>query len=140
MDAGFNVTISEDNVVKFYKESDKGLRLDWIKNFTRMIPCEVIDAKVKLDNLKIFDNYVVMHYDPDAKSYAMTQQEIEDAKDPILFGVIEGSRKLYFVGDWVDEVCDLTLDALVTELGGDGIDEHQLKVNMYGDVNLIDCE
>jgi hypothetical protein len=140
MDAGFKVAISEENIVKFYKESKKGLRLDWVKNFSRMIPCDIVDTKVKLDALKVFDNYVVMHYDPEAKSYAMTNQEIEDAKDPILFGIIEGSRKLYFVGDWIDEVCDLTLDELVTELGGEGIDEHTLKVNVYGDINGIPCE
>lgn len=34
-------------------------------------------------------------------------------KDPILFGVIAGSNKLYFIGDWIDEYCDLRFDDVV---------------------------
>ena len=40
----------------------------------------------------------------------MTAKEIEKAKDPILFGVIKESNKLFYVGDWIDEHCDLTLE------------------------------
>lgn len=43
----------------------------------------------------------------------MTQKEKEKAKDPILFGVIQGSRKLYFIGDWIDDYCDLTLEKMM---------------------------
>jgi hypothetical protein len=28
-----------------------------------------------------------------------------------------GSRKLYFVADWIDEKCDLTLDDIAEKLG-----------------------
>jgi len=34
---------------------------------------------------------------------------------------MEGSRKLYFVGDWVDEFCDLQLDQIADALGKDAI-------------------
>ncbi len=40
---------------------------------------------------------------------------------PILFGVIKGRRRLYFVGDWVDEFCDLTFDQIADALGKDNI-------------------
>lgn len=88
--------------------------MDYIKNYARPIPQEVIDKKLKADNLHVFDNYVVLHYDPQKKSYAQTskEKEIERQKkaDPILFGLIKGSRNLYYVADWIDEYCDLTLD------------------------------
>ena len=54
----------------------------------------------------------------------MTKKEKEIKKDPILFGVIKKSRKLYYVADWKDEVCDLTLDKMFSELG-----ENVLKIN-----------
>lgn len=122
---GANMTkfIKEEDVVRFYKGCKKGLRLDWVKNFTRTIPEDIIDKKLELDALGVFDNYVILHYDPDAKSYAETQQEKERRKDPILFGVMKGKRQLYFVGDWIDELCDLTLDQVADALGSEVIKE-----------------
>lgn len=109
--------ISEEKLVDLVKKTEKGLRLDWIKNFTRVIPKEVIEAKRKADELKIFDNYVVLHYDPEKKAVKQTKKEEEKERkkkaDPILFGVIEHSRDLYYITDWVDEKCNLTLDELV---------------------------
>jgi len=43
--------------------------------------------------------------------------EIDAKRDPILFGVIDGKRKLYFVGEWEDEYCNLTLDQMADVLG-----------------------
>ena len=37
-------------------------------------------------------------------------------RDPIVFGVIAGSNKLYYITDWVDEYCDLTLAKFVDTL------------------------
>lgn len=122
-------TITEEQVVTFYKESDKGIRLDWIKNFNRIIPTPIVEKKVEMDGFKIFDNYVVMHYDPNKKSYKKTQEEIDKEKDPILFGVIKGINKLYFIADWQDEYCDLTLDAFIDKFGKDGIDANNITVN-----------
>jgi hypothetical protein len=127
---GLKTVITEDQVIEFYKESEKGIRLDWVKNFSRIIPSEIINTKKMLDELCVFDNYVVMHYDPNMKSYKMTKAEKEKRKDPILFGVIKGSRKLYFVGDWIDEVCDLTLDTLVSKFGEDAIKQNDISVNI----------
>ena len=113
--------VSEDTIVRFVKQSPKGLRLDWVANFTRPIPEDLLDLKKKADEREAFDNYVVLHYDPDAKSWAETQAEKEARKDPILFGVMEGSRKLYYVGDWKDEFCDLTLDEIADQLGQEAV-------------------
>lgn len=109
--------ITEEQLVRFVRKAKKGLRLDWIKNFTRMVPETVIRWKEKADDRCVFDNYVVLHFDPEAKSWEETAKEKELRKDPILFGVLRGRRRLYFIGDWVDEFCDLTLDQLADVLG-----------------------
>jgi hypothetical protein len=110
--------LTEETVVKFAKKSPKGIRLDWIKNFARIIPDEIIEKKKMLDDRYIFDNYVIMHYDPEGKATQMTNAEIQAAKkDPILFGVVRNSRKLYYVGDWVDEHCNLTIAQMAEVLG-----------------------
>jgi hypothetical protein len=101
-----------------YIEGRKGLALTWMKNFARIIPDDVVHLKVLADEREIFDNYVVLHYDPKGTNVADTKEEIERKKDPILFGVFEGRRRLYFVGDWEDEFCNLTLDKIADTIGG----------------------
>lgn len=49
------------------------------------------------------------------------EKKVEKERDPILFGsfidrtVDEMSQRMYYLGDWVDEYCDLTLDKLVSQ-------------------------
>lgn len=106
--------ISEEDIVKLEKNSKRGLCIDYIENFARIIPDEVLEAKEKADEMHIFDNYVVVHYDPNDTGSKKTEKEIkEEKKDPILFGIIAGSTNLYFVADWIDEYCDLTFDKAI---------------------------
>jgi len=111
--------VTEEDVVKFYKKAnlnDRMLKLTWIKNYARMIPEDVIEAKKKFDGSELFDNYVILHFDKFDNSTQMTKAEVEKAKDPILFGVLKGTRNLYYIGDWIDEYCDLTLDKFLSTL------------------------
>jgi len=117
--------ITEERIVAFYKQSKKGLRFDWVRHFLRPIPDEIVAKKARADELHLFDNYAVLHYDPKEKSFAETEADkiAKEARkrDPILFGLMQGRRILYFVGDWVDEVCDLTLDQIADALGREAV-------------------
>lgn len=126
--------VSEENIVKFYKQCKKGLRLDYVRNFTRIIPESVTSHKIRADELGLFDNYVVLHYDPQAKSYAETEAEKARRKDPILFGLMKGRRQLYVVGDWIDEVCDLTLDQFAEQMGRGAVESLDNRAHPYRDV------
>lgn len=114
---GAYYAISEQRVVDFAKKTERGVELTYLKNFTRPIPQESIDKVIKANEYEVFDNYVVMHYDPKGEHRAETRKEEAKRKDPIIFGVIAGSRKLYYITDWIDEYCDLTLDKFVDTLG-----------------------
>lgn len=118
---GLKKYVTEDDIIKFYKQCQKGLRLDFVCNFTRQIPPEVAAQKTRADEIGVFDNYAILHFDPEAKSYAETHEQKQLRKDPILFGLIEDRRVLYFVGDWIDEYCDLTLDQIAEALGQDAV-------------------
>ena len=118
---GHTQFIEELKAVEFFKQARRGVRLDWVRNFIRPIPEKIVNLKLSMDRRGIFDNYVVMHYDPELKSWAETEAELEARRDPILFGLIEGRRRLYFVGDWVDETCDLTLDQIADQLGANAV-------------------
>ena len=113
--------ISEEQLINFSKKvTTKDVCLTYIKNFTRPIPEDVVEKLVEANKLEVFDNYVIMHYDPKKKAVKPTEKEIAKEtikkRDPILFGVISGSRKLYYIADWIDEYCDLTLEKFVETL------------------------
>lgn len=118
---GFDCKISEEQVVEFVKRAESGIRLDYIENFARPIPEDVIKIKLKADDLLAFDNYCVMYYDKESKSYKQTEAEKEAERrkctDPILFGLISGSKNLYYIADWIDEYCDLTLEEFLKVSG-----------------------
>lgn len=124
--SGFSQYIELKQLQDLQKKCKRLLDLDYITNFTRIIPPEVAERKIKADELHVFDNYVVLHYDPTGAMTAMTeeeeQREIRRKADPVLFGVIEGSTKLYYIGDWVDEYCDLTWDQIVEKIGSSKLD------------------
>lgn len=128
--AGKFKLLTEEDIIAFAENSPKALCLDYINNYVRVIPNEVIEKKMEFDELEVFDNYVILHYDFDGGSTDMTQEEkkkeVAKAKDPILFGVINGSKKLYYIGDWIDEYCDLTLDKIVEVLGKDTVESKYL--------------
>lgn len=123
---GFNKYIDLKNLQELQKKCVRLLDLDYIANFTRIIPPEVAEKKLLADKLHVFDNYVVLHYDPTGASREMTEeekmQEIKRKADPVLFGVILGSTKLYYIGDWVDEYCDLTWEQIVEKIGESVLD------------------
>ena len=108
--------VTEDQVVNFVKKTEKGVRLTYVKNYMRVIPPEVVEKINEVNKLEIFDNYAVLHYDPECMAYAETIEETKKRRDPILFGLIRGSNKLYYITDWIDEFCDLTLDKFVETL------------------------
>lgn len=127
---GLRKVVTEKNIVDFAKKSPRALKLDWIQNFARLIPGKVIDVKMNADEKHIFDNYCVLHFDPDNKGSQQTNAEKAKAKDPILFGVIAGSTKLYYVAAWIDEFCDLTFDKLVETLGEEAIKANDLTTEI----------
>ena len=120
--SGFNKYIELSQLQALQKKCHRLLDLDYITNFTRIIPSDVAEKKVKADELHVFDNYVILYYDPTgALNTDMTeeeqQREIQRKVDPVLFGVIEGSTKLYYIGDWIDEYCDLSWEEIVNKIG-----------------------
>lgn len=140
--AGFLNYVTEAQMIKALTNADKKFRLDWIQNFNRSIPAPIVKVKTDLDNeLKAFDNYIIMHYDPFNKNDVMTKtqkkKEIEKAKDPILFGVIAGSRKLYVIADWIDEYCDLTFDKLTDMTDTEKLQYAEYQLNNGSKVEIF---
>lgn len=82
----------------------------------REIPDDLVETIEKART--IFDELYVVFTDYTGKEERKVEKERRD-KDPILFGSFKNQTnvadRFYFLGDWVDEYCDLTLDKLVEQ-------------------------
>ena len=128
---GLYYIVTEEQMVSFVKQCERGIKLDYIKNFTRPLPQEVVSKIERVNQLEVFDNYVVLYYDPEGKIYKETAREEAKRRDPIVFGVIAGSTKLYYIADWVDEYCDLTLEKFIDAIGVKQEELHMDYPNLY---------
>jgi hypothetical protein len=118
-----------------YKNKIKGGHISDTKleEYTRVIPRDVLKKKKAVE--MIFDGFVVYHYYEDAvekkleKKQKMSEDEKSKMRDPILFGYIKETDRLYFIADWEDEYCDLTFEEIVDVIG-------ENKLTKYPDLTL----
>ena len=117
IELGITTFIYKD-VIEDYIENvaDKTVKIVELSRYMREIPDELVDTITKAK--EIFDEFYVVFTDYTGKEERKVEKERRD-KDPILFGVFKNSSnvadRFYFLGDWVDEYCDLTLDKMVSE-------------------------
>lgn len=106
-----------DLINKLKKENATYLSLARIEDYIHPIP-DSESAIIRKAN-GIFDNLYILFTD-----YTnTTKKEIQKEKDPIVFGTLsvksdkdrelKESTRLYYITDWEDEYCDLTLDKLL---------------------------
>jgi hypothetical protein len=114
---GFTHYIDKATLQRFIDRSSKKIiKLTKLKNYIRVIPKNVRVKLERAQKAKLFDEYVVLHTDPDNKAVEKTSEE---KKDPILFGIVNESPLYYVVGDWIDKYCDITMDKIFAELSQD---------------------
>jgi hypothetical protein len=99
-----------------------------LKNFPRLIPAKVQKKLDAVRRLKIFDEYVVLYNDPLNTALVKTNKEKVVEKDPILFGKVSfDPTRYFFIIDWVDEHCDLTMDKFIEEFSSKIRNEYALS-------------
>lgn len=120
---GYDVFVTREDVTKFIdivSESDEDrkriVHFKTLEEFPRPIPAN-IQKKVKaLQTKGIFDKLHVLYLDYSGEKVKSTKEKIRE-KDPIIFGQFSyDDNRLYFIADWVDEYCDLTLSDFVDAL------------------------
>jgi hypothetical protein len=115
---GITKYIEYDDIMKFKRSIRDGHISDTkLKDYTRIIPAGIRKRIKSLTT--IFDDFVIFHYwDENAKDVKKMTPEVKaKMQDPVLFGVIAESKRMYFIADWEDAYCDLTFDEIIDFLG-----------------------
>ena len=115
IEMGINTFVYKDTIEDYIENvADKTVKIVELSRYMRVIPDELVDTIEKVKPL--FDELYVVFTDYTGKEERKVEKERRD-KDPILFGVFKTqgtvADRFYFLGDWVDEYCDLTLDKMV---------------------------
>ena len=141
--AGFQTYVLRDDIVYYIdKIAKKPVKIIELENYEREIPEEVADKVISAQDL--FDEFFVVFTDYTGEAERTVEKEKRD-KDPILFGVIHHpdtdrvpTNRLYYIADWVDEYCDLTLEELCNQYKSDGNKKSILYINSIPkDINEI---
>lgn len=100
----------------------KEVKVTDLSNYLRVIPDELIKKIEETQDL--FTNYFVVFTDYTGREERRVTTEQRN-RDPILLGAFikrdeqfgnhNFCERMYYLGDWVDEQCDLTLDKLISE-------------------------
>ena len=116
---GINTFIYRDDIEEYIDTVAKDtVKIIELENYEREIPDEIVDLIGRVKDK--FDQLYVVFTDYTGKVARRVEKE-RRAKDPILFGTFQNLQsrtvidRFYYLGDWEDEYCDLTLDKMVNE-------------------------
>lgn len=117
IELGITTYIYKDTIEDYIENvANKTVKIVELSRYMREVPDELVDTIEKAKEL--FDEFYVVFTDYTGKEERKVEKERRD-KDPILFGVFKNNQnvadRFYFLGDWVDEYCDLTLDKMVEQ-------------------------
>lgn len=116
---GIDTFVYRDDI-EFYIDhvADDVVKIIDLESYEREIPDEIVDI---IDKVKDhFDQLYVVFTDYTGEMERQVTEE-RRRKDPILFGTFQSTAnktvidRFYYLGDWIDEYCDLTLDKMVNE-------------------------
>lgn len=123
LDMGIDTYINLGDIQAYIKNvKDKEVLIVELSRYPREIPDEIVEVIAKTKD--IFTNLYVLFTDYTGEVRKDLVEKKKKEKDPILFGAFVDERgmslntkleRLYYLGDWIDEYCDLTLEKLVQE-------------------------
>jgi len=120
---GFDIFVSRKDIERYISDVEaKSIKIVELSKYEREIPDNIID-KISEAN-EIFDDLYIIFTDYTKKETKKVASHRRD-KDPILFGAFKNKvdekniyveDRLFFIADWVEEKCDLTLEELCRDI------------------------
>lgn len=132
-----NTYVYKEDIVKFIEKVNpkNSVKIIELERFPRVIPEENATKILKFKDL--FDEVCIVFTDftDDTHESEADKQVVNRNRDPIAFGYFKNATanlrhdRFYFITDWEDEYCDLTLTKLVEELGKLGVKKPLKEIN-----------
>lgn len=139
IELGIDRFVYKDDIVDYIDNiSKRPVKIIEMKNYPREIPDELIETIKSTKD--IFDEFYVVFTDYSTEELI---NEVEKERDPILFGGFctknrdMVAERFYYLGDWEDEYCDLTLDKLISETSKDIIKTISIPTNRSDLINQL---
>ena len=119
---GFNTIVYKSDIEKFIKKiASHPVKIIELENYSREIDDSILDRLLIAKENNLFDEYYIVFTDYTGEETKKIAKERRD-KDPILFGAFKSQDKnsipeerFFYIGDWIDEYCDLTLEEMLTQ-------------------------
>ena len=127
---GIDKYVMRSDIEKYVNAvENKTVKIIDIERYTRTIPDEIAEQLQALRERNIFDKFFVVFTDYTGEIERQVEKERRD-KDPIVFGAfsqpigdgVDIHDRFYYIADWIDEYCDLTLSKMVDEMAKKGVD------------------
>lgn len=138
IDMGIDKYVYRDDIEDYIDNiASDVVKIIEIENYPRDIPDEIVEIVGKTKD--IFDRMYIVFTDYTGKVEKQVEED-RRRKDPILFGTFQEVRRslgltslvndrFYYLGDWEDEYCDLTLDKFLREAGREKIHTAEIPTN-----------
>lgn len=138
---GINKFVYREDIEEYIDNiANDTVKIIELENYPREIPDNIVD--IIAETKDIFDQLYVVFTDYTGEVERQIEKERRD-KDPMLFGTfqkrinIEDNReeflindRFYYLGDWVDEYCDLTLDKFLKVAGKDKLHKTRTPLDL----------
>ena len=130
LELGIDSYVLKDDIEEYIKTvKNKVVKIIELEYYPRVIPSDIAEKTMMLQQRGIFDAFYVVFTDYTGEVEKKVKAE-ERRKDPILFatfkqkidGMWDLHDRFYFIGDWEDEYCDLTLTKMVEAMSKKGKD------------------
>lgn len=136
---GVNSFVYRDDIEDYIDNIRRNVvKIVELENYPRDIPDNIVEIIAKTKD--VFDKMYVVYTDYTGRVERKIAREKE--KDPMLFGTFQTPHvdergtngvvindRFYFLGDWVDEYCDLTMDKFLQEVGKEKLQTINIPTN-----------
>lgn len=137
---GLDTFVYKEDIEEFIGDvADEAVKIIELERYEREIPDEIVNTLEDIQHL--FDRFYVVFTDYTGEMQKKVEKERQD-KDPILFGTLQDKHstivnRFYYIGDWEDEYCDLTLDKMVSVMKSKTNKDIEMKIKTPEDINEL---
>lgn len=139
--SGIDTFVYRDDIEHYIDNvANDVVKITELEDYEREIPDHVVENLKKVKEK--FNKFYVVFTDYTGSAERKVAKERRE-KDPILFATFEEKEtatvidRFYFIGDWVDEYCDLTLDKMVNETKKEKSKDIEMKIKTPEDIKEL---